>query len=90
MLSDFVVYVHTHMQCIREVLNMAQTEAQLRASKKYHEKLDNIQIRVPGGEKEIISKHAANMGESLNGFVRRAINETMERDRLKSPVDKSE
>lgn len=73
-----------HIQRIKEVLNMAQTEAQLRASKKYHEKLDNIQVRVPGGEKEVISNHAANMGESLNGFVRRAINETIERDRAKA------
>lgn len=59
---------------------MAQTEAQLRASKKYHEKFDNVQIRVPAGEKEVIAKHAAKKGESLNSFVRRAIIETMDRD----------
>ena len=59
---------------------MAQTEAQLRASKKYHEKLDNIQVRVPLGEKAVIANHAASQGESLNAFVRRAITETMERD----------
>lgn len=59
---------------------MAQTEAQLRASKKYHEKFDNVQIRVPVGEKEVIAKHAAKKGESLNSFVRRAIIETMDRD----------
>ena len=69
---------------------MAQTEAQLRASKKYHEKFDNLQIRVPGGEKEMISNHAAGMGESLNSFVRRAISETMERDQQKPSVDKAE
>lgn len=59
---------------------MGQTEAQLRASKKYHQKLDNIQVRVPQGEKAAIADHAAARGESLNGFVRRAISETMERD----------
>lgn len=59
---------------------MGQTEAQLRASKKYHQKLDNIQVRVPQGEKAVIADHAAARGESLNGFVRRAISETMERD----------
>lgn len=59
---------------------MAQTDAQLRASKKYHEKFDNVQIRVPAGEKAQISAHAASMGESLNSFVRRAIAETIERD----------
>lgn len=59
---------------------MAQTEAQLRASKKYHQKFDNLQIRVPQGEKEHIAQHAAERNESLNTFVRRAISETMERD----------
>jgi hypothetical protein len=63
---------------------MAQTEAQLRASRKYHEKFDKLQIRVPGGEKEAIDAHAAEMGESTNSFVRRAIAETMERDKLKA------
>ena len=60
---------------------MAQTEAQLRASKKYHQKFDNLQIRVPQGEKEVIAAHAASRNESLNTFVRRAISETMERDK---------
>ena len=69
---------------------MPQTEAQLRASKKYHEKFDNIQIRVPSGEKEIISDHAASMGESLNSFVRRAISEAIERDSAKSSTATAE
>lgn len=60
---------------------MAQTEAQLRASKKYHEKFDDLRIRVPGGEKANIDAHAKSMGESTNSFVRRAIEETMERDK---------
>lgn len=60
---------------------MAQTEAQLRASKKYHQKFDNLQIRVPQGEKDVIAEHAASQNESLNTFVRRAISETMERDK---------
>ena len=60
---------------------MAQTEAQLRASKKYHQKFDDLRIRVPAGEKEIIEKHAASKGESVNAFVRRAVAEIMERDK---------
>ena len=59
---------------------MAQTQAQLRASKKYHEKFDDLRIRVPSGEKALIDTHAESMGESTNAFVRRAIAETMERD----------
>lgn len=59
---------------------MAQTEAQLRATKKYHEKFDNLRIRVPAGEKQIIDQHAQAMGESTNSFVRRAIEIAMELD----------
>ena len=46
---------------------MKQTEAQLRASKKYHEKLDNLQIRVPKGAKAKIAEHAAANGEYTSG-----------------------
>lgn len=60
---------------------MSQTDAQKRAIKKYHEKFDKLQIRVPSGEKEIIDAHAASMNESTNSFVRRAIAFTMEHDR---------
>lgn len=62
---------------------MAQTEAQLRASKKYHEKFDDLRIRVPSGEKATIDAHAKSMGESTNTFVRRAITEAIERDNAK-------
>ena len=68
---------------------MAQTEAQLRASKKYHEKFDDLRIRVPAGEKSIIDAHAEAMGESTNAFVRRAITETMERDKASACGDKN-
>ena len=62
---------------------MAQTEAQLRASKKYHEKFDDLRIRVPAGDKKIIEDHAASQGESVNAFVRRAITLAMEIDQKK-------
>ena len=41
---------------------------------------DELKVRVPKGKKETLQAHAANKGESLNGFVNRAINETVERD----------
>lgn len=60
---------------------MSQTEAQLRASRKYQqEKLDNITFRVPKGEKESIQEHAKTQGESTNAFIYRAVKETMQRD----------
>lgn len=62
------------------------TEAQAKSAKKYlHEKVENIQIRVPKGEKATIKEHAAEQGESTNAFVCRAIRETMSRD--KSPSE---
>lgn len=64
---------------------MAASEAQLRANRKYLKKQDNIQLRVPSGEKAIIAKHAAKTGESLNSFIRRAIAETMKRDETTEP-----
>ncbi len=60
---------------------MGASEAQKRATKKYlSEKTENLYIRVPKGNKDLIKNHAATKGESLNEFVIRAIKETMERD----------
>ena len=66
---------------------MAQTEAQLRASKKYHQKYEYLQARVTPAEKETVTAHAEAMGESLNAFMRRAFTETMERDQVPPKYD---
>ena len=42
---------------------------------------DEIKVRVPKGEKDLIQAHAEARGESTNGFINRAISETMERDK---------
>lgn len=44
---------------------------------------DEIKVRVPKGEKDLIQAHAEAHGESTNGFINRAISETMERDKSK-------
>lgn len=41
---------------------------------------DRINLTLPKGQKEIIKTHAEGRGESVNGFIGRAISETMERD----------
>ena len=41
---------------------------------------DEIKVRVKKGEKDKIKAHADSRNESLNGFIKRAIDETMERD----------
>ena len=44
---------------------------------------DEIKVRVPKGEKDLIQAHAEAHGESTNGFINRAISETMGRDNEK-------
>ena len=60
---------------------MALTEAKANANKKYHQKFDDIKLRVPKGQREILQNHAQSRGESLNGFLSRAAIETMARDK---------
>ncbi len=60
---------------------MPTSKAQQKAVTKYiKENYDVYQIRMPKGEKEIIAQFATARGESLNGFINRAIKEAMERD----------
>ena len=66
---------------------MAQTEAQLRASKKYHQKYEYLQARVTPDEKEAVTAHTEAVGESLNAFMRRAFKETIERDKASGKYD---
>ena len=48
---------------------------------------DRINLTVPKGEKEIIKAHAdVHDGGSVNGFIQRAIRETMNRDNAKGEV----
>mgnify|MGYP004468155109 FL=1 len=43
---------------------------------------DRINLTMPKGKKEIIQDHAAAQGESVNGFINKAIDEKLERDSL--------
>ena len=59
---------------------MAKTRSEINnayAKKAY----DDIRLQVPKGQKEVIREHATSNGETLGGFIKRAINETMERDK---------
>ena len=61
---------------------MPVSKAQQKAVAKYmKENYDNFQIRMPEGKKERIKSHADKNGESLNGFINRAIDEAMEKDK---------
>ena len=60
---------------------MAVSKAQQKAVAKYMKNnYDELKVRVSKGRKDIIKAHAEKNGESVNGFVNRAINETMQRD----------
>lgn len=60
---------------------MAASKAQQRATQKYiKNNYDRLELRIPKGERESIKKHAEKMGESLNQFLIRAVQETMRRD----------
>lgn len=41
---------------------------------------DRINVTMPKGQKDIIKEHADARGESVNGFINRAINNQIERD----------
>lgn len=60
---------------------MPASKAQQKAVSKYMKaNYDEIKLRVPKGQKETIQEHAKKIGESVNSFVFRAIQETIERD----------
>ncbi len=42
---------------------------------------EEIKVRVSKGKKGIVQAHAEARGESVNGFINRAISEAMERDK---------
>lgn len=60
---------------------MPVSAAQKKATAKYEQqKYDKVLLRLDKGEKDRIKNHAENRGESINGFVKRAISETIQRD----------
>jgi len=60
---------------------MAISEAQRKAVAKFNAaNYDRIELRVEKGQKQAIKEHAESLGETLNGFVNRAIRETLKRD----------
>lgn len=60
---------------------MAVSKAQQKAVHKYVKaNYDRMELTVPKGRKEKIKAHATAHNESVNSFVNRAIDETIERD----------
>ena len=63
---------------------MPASKAQQRAVSKYmKENYDEIKVRVDKGQKDIIKAHAEAQGESVNGFINRAIDHQISQDGLR-------
>ena len=57
-----------------------KTEAQKKAQQKYMEKFVRVEIRMDSDKRLAMQAYAEARSESENGFINRAITETMERD----------
>ena len=66
------------------------TKAQNQRARKWdYANLERISIAVPKGHKDAIKAHAEAHSESVNGFINRAIEETMQRDNAASGASKA-
>lgn len=64
---------------------MPSTRAQQKATNKYISKAyDRINLTVDKGKREIIRTHADSRGESVNGFINRAIDNQIAQDENES------
>ena len=64
---------------------MAVPKANQRAVNKYvKNNYDRVNVTMPKGKKAAIQAHAEAHGESVNGFINRAIDQTMSRDDSKA------
>jgi hypothetical protein len=60
---------------------MARTQAQNIATYKYNkEHLKRVPLDMQKTDYEILKQHVNARGETVNGFIKRAISETIERD----------
>ena len=67
---------------------MAVSKAQQKAQNKWIAKAyDRVNLTLPKGQKEVVQAHAALHGESVNGFIGRAISEAMARDGTGGPQE---
>ena len=62
----------------------AKAEADARYNKKAYQQIAFIMRRDAAVNADMIKAHAAKMGESVNGFLTRAVMEAIERDNAES------
>lgn len=65
---------------------MPVSKSQQKAVHKYVKaNYDRMELTVPKGRKDIIKAHAETQGESVNGFINRAIDNQISQDLRKGP-----
>ncbi|MDE6594995.1 MAG: hypothetical protein K2K44_03180 [Oscillospiraceae bacterium] len=65
------------------------SKAQQKAVHKYvKNNYDRVNLMLYKGQKDIVKAHAERQSETLNGFINRAIAETMEREGEPLPTNK--
>lgn len=63
-------------------LKKAIAKKEIAYRNKYNaEHYDTLHVKLPLGEKAQLQAHIAMTGETMNGFIKRAIKETIERDK---------
>ena len=83
------IYIIDNLDNLIERRYTMATEAQLRAIKKWStEKVDEIKIRVPKGQKAKIQAFAKAHGETVNAFVNRLIRDAMTAEKNGTPRTK--
>ncbi len=66
---------------VENMENSKISKAQQKAVQKYvKNNYDRVVLTLPKGKRDFIKEHAKNKNESMNGFINRAIDETIERD----------
>ena len=63
------------------------TEAQARAHKRYIARFVEVKVRMDPDRRDAIKSHAEQRGESVNGFINRAIDQAMEQDTEEGSAD---
>ena len=67
---------------------MPASKAHIKATNKWMAKAyDRVNLTMPKGKKETIQAHAEARGESVNGFINRAIDSQMGRDASSGPTE---
>ncbi len=67
-----------------------RSDALKKAQQKYMERFSVARVRMDHDRYERVQAHAAAQGESVNGFINRAIDHEMERDGLERPTEAAE